>query len=675
MYWDRAGTQPADQPIRTKAGYAVRNGTPAELFALEPFSLNVRDSAGQLLFYQPRGVARDGLWFNVTDYGAVGDGVTDDTAAIQAAINAANPRGGIVYFPRGDYLISSGLTIDNSVASTGPLADDYFARKASLLGDGMASSRILGGAGNYTMLTLLGSTLTGFVSQQFLRGLTFEKADKTGKVLALDNLAYFSVENCYFDGGDEVAAISDCVVGLFLNSYFMFGNKGIRGFNANYANPNALTFTSCVVAGNTTYGALFEQPACLSFVGGTFESNGGDALATYNANNWALKVVDAGGEGSTGLVMSGTYFEANAGFADVFISASGTSGAAHSLTGCSFNRIDSTTHTKHNVYGDSLASTAANKITLIGCGHKSFNSYTADSARKYVQTGTSGGGSVEVGWTGALYEDAAEVPSITNELGGSPGTVDEAADYDWTGSHTFDAGATGDPAILVPTYDTTRIARTSPAGGLGTVRSPFIIDHKSSATTTAFEWSMIARNSNYAGDEAENVTLYGQAYKYATDGNSFAGVLEAQDFSGDSGAGILCALELDLFGNGSTGAASRVGTQLVLGKANSGGAAFVARAAHEIAPQGDDKALAKLTNGIDFRANVDGALIRQSNTATAAYAMDFEDGGGVTALLRFYTGAFPAWTLSGTPGTRVGHILIEIDGNAIFAIPVEQMVV
>lgn len=664
MYWDRAGTQPAAQPIRTKAGYAVRNGTPAELFALDPFSLNVRDAAGQLIFYQPRGVARDGLWFNVMDYGAVGDGVADDTAAIQAAINAANPRGGVVYFPRGDYLISTGLLIDNSVAGVGPGLEDYFAPKASLLGDGMASVRISGAAGNYTMLTMIGSTGNGVISQQFIRGLTFEKADKTGGILSFDNMAYFSVENCFFSGGDVGTTISDVVVAMFSNCYFMFANEGMRAFRSNSAHPNALTFMSCVWAGNTTFGAEFHEPATLNIHGGTFEGNGRDALATYDTGSFGLKVTSAGGEGSVGLMMSGTYFEHNAGWADVFISASGTSGAAHSLTGCSFNRIDSAIHTKHNVYGDSLASTAANKITLIGCGHKSFNTYTADAARKYVQTGTSGGGSVQVGWTGSLYEDAAEVPSITNELGGTPGTVDEAADYDWTGSHTFDAGATGDPAILVPTYDTTRIARTSPAGGLGTVRSPFIIDHKASATTTAFEWSLIARNSNYAGDEAENVTLYGQAYKYATDGNSFAGVLEAQDFSGDSGAGILCALELDLFGNGSTGAASRVGTQLVLGKANSGGAQFVARSAFEIAPQGEDKALAKLTDGIDFRANVDGALIRQSNTATAAYAMDFQLGGGVTEFIRFYSGAMPAFQLvgaGGSLGTYVGRLKIDID--------------
>lgn len=667
MYWDRAGTQPAAQPVRVKNGYPVRNGTPAELFSPDPFSLNVRNAAGHLMFYQPRGATSGSLYFNVIDFGAVGDGVTDDTAAIQAAINAANPRGGIVYFPRGDYLISSGLTVDNSVARTGPLPDDYFARKASLLGDGMAGSRILGAAGNYAMLTLLGSTLTGFVSQQFIRGLTFEKADKTGKVLALDNLAYFSVENCYFDGGDEVVAISDCVVGLFSNSYFMFGNKGLRGFNSNYANPNALTFTSCVVAWNTTYGALFEQPACLSFVGGTFESNGGDALATYNANNWALKIVDAGGEGSTGLVMSGTYFEANAGFADVFISASGTSGTAHSLTGCGFNRISSTSHTKHNVYGDSLASTAINNITLIGCGHKSFNTYVPDVSRKYVQTAVLSGGVVNVGWTGALYEDAAEVPSISNAITGTGGVVDEAADYDWTGTHVFDAGATGDPAILAVTAPATRIVRTSPSGGLGQVHAAFIVDHKVSASTTSFEWSIIARNSNYSTGSGVNdcVGIYGQAYKYTNGGRSWAGVFEAQDFSGNAGAGILCGVEVDVFANGSAGAGSRLGCELVFGKADPALTAPTIGTGIRLAPQGAVISNASLQKGLEFQIGCSNSFIDINNNASGTYFLDALYSGGFSKFMRFYSSSMPAFVLAGSGGSLgsyVGRLNIDIDG-------------
>lgn len=52
---------------------------------------------------------------SVKDFGAVGDGVTDDTAAIQAALNAHKN----VHFPAGTYKITSALTLDNNHSLTG----------------------------------------------------------------------------------------------------------------------------------------------------------------------------------------------------------------------------------------------------------------------------------------------------------------------------------------------------------------------------------------------------------------------------------------------------------------------------------------------------------------------------------------------------------------------------
>lgn len=54
-------------------------------------------------------------WFDVThpDFGAVGGGVADDAAAIQAAIDAAEAAGGgIVYFPAGTYRAASQLVVN-----------------------------------------------------------------------------------------------------------------------------------------------------------------------------------------------------------------------------------------------------------------------------------------------------------------------------------------------------------------------------------------------------------------------------------------------------------------------------------------------------------------------------------------------------------------------------------
>lgn len=52
------------------------------------------------------------------DFGAVGDGTTDDAQAFQDAIDDA-PQGGAVHVPAGDYLLGSGLTMDHGVVLCG----------------------------------------------------------------------------------------------------------------------------------------------------------------------------------------------------------------------------------------------------------------------------------------------------------------------------------------------------------------------------------------------------------------------------------------------------------------------------------------------------------------------------------------------------------------------------
>lgn len=61
-----------------------------------------------------------GAPFNVFDFGAKGDGTTDDSGAIQAALNAANAAGGgMVFLPLGTYLIATTLTIYSKTRLSG----------------------------------------------------------------------------------------------------------------------------------------------------------------------------------------------------------------------------------------------------------------------------------------------------------------------------------------------------------------------------------------------------------------------------------------------------------------------------------------------------------------------------------------------------------------------------
>lgn len=65
-----------------------------------------------------------GLVLNVRHFGARGNGVSDDTRAIQTAIDAASRRtNGTVLLPKGRYRISRGLRIERPVRITGEGAD------------------------------------------------------------------------------------------------------------------------------------------------------------------------------------------------------------------------------------------------------------------------------------------------------------------------------------------------------------------------------------------------------------------------------------------------------------------------------------------------------------------------------------------------------------------------
>ncbi len=137
-YWDAALTVPATQPILTRAGFPVNAGVPARVYVNSDFSIVVKNRNGFQVFSSPtctdrfndavvqvdssdvtflqagtgavtrtaQAKMRDTV--SVKDFGAVGDGVADDTAAIQAAVTYAINNGyKAVYAPAGVYVVSA----------------------------------------------------------------------------------------------------------------------------------------------------------------------------------------------------------------------------------------------------------------------------------------------------------------------------------------------------------------------------------------------------------------------------------------------------------------------------------------------------------------------------------------------------------------------------------------
>lgn len=91
--------------------YTPNGAAPAGSTVTDSFVYTIRDGDGDMatttMGIAVTGVAGSG--FNVRDFGAKGDGVTNNQAAIQAAINAAHAAGGgVVDVPAGTYIIGMG---------------------------------------------------------------------------------------------------------------------------------------------------------------------------------------------------------------------------------------------------------------------------------------------------------------------------------------------------------------------------------------------------------------------------------------------------------------------------------------------------------------------------------------------------------------------------------------
>jgi len=141
---------------------------------------------GPIALYTDTDAAAAAL-LNVKDFGAMGDGVTDDTVAIQAALTAVPSTGGKVYVPAGVYIVSAACWIKSNTHVYGDGIDvTIIKRKANslsatvnpnydynkILTTGSAVGAPYTNASSGTSITVTDMTLDGNYTNQSLTSIS-----------------------------------------------------------------------------------------------------------------------------------------------------------------------------------------------------------------------------------------------------------------------------------------------------------------------------------------------------------------------------------------------------------------------------------------------------------------------------------------------------------------------
>jgi hypothetical protein len=177
--------------------------------------------------------------YNVKDtaYGAVGDGVANDTAAIQAAATAAT-GGSVLHFPPGDYKITSPILVPPGVSVVGAGISTNLRPNGC---DGLHLVGPINFIGPYTIrdLAIQGTSCTNFA------GIRVD-----GGLVSGDSVQGYVISNLYIQGFGY---------GMYLRNLWRSSIYGVRMFNVYYGiylkGQNVLlNFDGCVVEKNTPPG-------------------------------------------------------------------------------------------------------------------------------------------------------------------------------------------------------------------------------------------------------------------------------------------------------------------------------------------------------------------------------------------------------------------------------------
>lgn len=201
---------------------------------------------------------------NVLDYGAVGDGVTDDTAAIVAAL-AARPR---VYLPAGTYKTTSTITIPGGSVVFGDGV-------ATIIKPTSASNSFIcflqSAASQITDMCLDGSAATGQSTTGIFCGNDAGGGDSN------PTLARLRIQN--FSGLNAVGMYIRKALRVVIEQCYIFNNYyGVYIYEPTGLYPTTVWMAHSTVANSTVEGVYFNNGYQVCFDNCIFESNGKEGV-------------------------------------------------------------------------------------------------------------------------------------------------------------------------------------------------------------------------------------------------------------------------------------------------------------------------------------------------------------------------------------------------------------